>query len=180
MLFRSFASQPSDQDIQDAVVLANKISGNEQNIDVAKVSDQIKQLLTQPATQTTAQPTTASTTTAPAPTVAPKTRTGGKVAGQLSQTPNAIRKRQARAAAKSAATTPAATTTAARDPGAQAFGSMAQQLQQPRAKAPVTAPAKMPKPTANIKASQAGAPTPAEYANLEKRLQQALQRKQTA
>lgn len=43
---------------------------------------------------------------APAATTAPKTRTGGKVAGQVSQTPSAIRQRQARAAAKTA-TTPA-------------------------------------------------------------------------
>jgi hypothetical protein len=45
-----------------------------------------------------AQPTAA----APAPTAAPKAR-GGKVAGQVSQTPNAMRKRAARAASKAMA-----------------------------------------------------------------------------
>jgi len=61
---------------------------------------QMAQQLTKPA----AEPTTATPTTAPAaePTTAPAapTRTGGKVAGQVSQTPNAIRKRQARAVKK--------------------------------------------------------------------------------
>lgn len=54
-------------------------------------------------------------TTQPAATPAVKKRTGGKVAGQLSQTPSAIRRRQARAAASSAKqgkTAPAATTVA--------------------------------------------------------------------
>ena len=46
-----------------------------------------------------------------------KTHTGGRVAGQLSQTPNAIRQRQARAAQKQPATG-----------GAGAFGQMAQQV----------------------------------------------------
>ena len=59
-----------------------------------------------------------------------KTRTGGRVAGQLSQTPNAIRKRQARAAKKVAP----ATTTATPPPatgGAGAFSQMAQQVTAP-------------------------------------------------
>jgi hypothetical protein len=65
--------------------------------------------VTTPATATTPAPTTATPTDV---TVA-KTRTGGKVAGQVSQTPNAIRKRAART---SATNTPSA------------FGNMAAQL----------------------------------------------------
>jgi hypothetical protein len=52
-----------------------------------------------------------------------KTHTGGKVKGQVSQTPNAIRQRQARAA--KAGTTPSTTPTTG---GAGAFGQMAAQL----------------------------------------------------
>jgi hypothetical protein len=59
-------------------------------------------------------------------TPAAKTRTGGRVAGQLSQTPNAVRKRQARAANKA----PTTTTTPATG-GAGAFGQMAQQVTTP-------------------------------------------------
>ena len=58
-----------------------------------------------------------------------KTRTGGRVAGQLSQTPNAVRKRQARAANKAPATTTTPTTPATG--GAGAFGQMAQQITTP-------------------------------------------------
>ena len=53
----------------------------------------------------------------PAQAATTKAHTGGKVAGQLSQTPNAIRQRQARAAQKQPATG-----------GAGAFGQMAKQL----------------------------------------------------
>jgi hypothetical protein len=65
--------------------------------------------------QPTVTPTTATTpaTTPTDATATAKTRTGGKVAGQLSQTPNAIRKRTARA---NTTTTPSA------------FGNMASQL----------------------------------------------------
>ena len=52
-----------------------------------------------------------------APTDATKQRTGGKVKGQLSQTPDAIRKREARAKAAAGQTA-----------GAKAFGQMASQL----------------------------------------------------
>ena len=52
-----------------------------------------------------------------------KTHTGGKVKGQVSQTPNAIRQRQARAA--KAGTTPSTTPTTG---GAGVFGQMANQL----------------------------------------------------
>jgi hypothetical protein len=59
---------------------------------------------------------------------AAKTHTGGRVAGQVSQTPNAIRQRQARAANKA----PAATTaTPPATGGAGSFGQMAQQLTAP-------------------------------------------------
>jgi len=70
---------------------------------------------TTPATEpaTTAEPVPGET---PAQTVA-KTRTGGKVAGQVSQTPNAIRKRDARAVAAQAKTT-----------GNDVMGRMAKQL----------------------------------------------------
>lgn len=54
---------------------------------------------TQPATAATAAEPTQATATTPATT---KAHTGGKVAGQLSQTPGAIKKRQARAAAAAA------------------------------------------------------------------------------
>ena len=52
----------------------------------------------------------------------PPKKTGGKVAGQLSQTPNAVRKRNARTAAASA-----------KSAGAGAFGQMANTLQQQNA-----------------------------------------------
>ena len=58
---------------------------------------------------------------------AAKTHTGGRVAGQVSQTPNAVRQRQARAANKA----PAATTTPPATGGAGAFGQMAQQVTTP-------------------------------------------------
>jgi hypothetical protein len=68
----------------------------------------------------TAQPTVAPTATdtmatSPTDTTTAKTRTGGKVAGQVSQTPNAIRKRAARAGTNSTSTP-------------SAFGNMAAQL----------------------------------------------------
>ncbi len=79
--------------------------------------------MTQPATPGAAVPAVApatataptATTAAAAATPAAKKHTGGKVAGQLSQTPGAIKKRQARAAAGAKA-------------GAGAFGQMATQL----------------------------------------------------
>ena len=56
----------------------------------------------------------------------------GRVAGQLSQTPNAVRQRQARAANKApASTAPAKTTTPPATGGAGSFGQMAQQLTAP-------------------------------------------------
>ena len=66
-----------------------------------------------------AAPATTPATT-PTPDVTAKKHTGGKVAGQVSQTPNAIRKREQRAAAKQA-----------NQAGAGAFNQMATQLQQP-------------------------------------------------
>jgi len=65
----------------------------------------------------TAQPTAAPTATdaTPTDTTTAKTRTGGKVAGQVSQTPNAIRKRAARAGTDSTS-------------APSAFGNMAAQL----------------------------------------------------
>lgn len=79
--------------------------------------------MAQPATPGAAVPAVApatataptATTAAAAATPAAKKHTGGKVAGQLSQTPGAIKKRQARAAAGAKA-------------GAGAFGQMATQL----------------------------------------------------
>ena len=67
------------------------------------------------------------------------TRTGGKIAGQLSQTPGAIKKRQARAASKTSA-----------QAGAGAFGQMATQLgAQPDSTAPTkVGPGVMPQMTA--------------------------------
>ncbi len=66
------------------------------------------------------------------------TRTGGKVAGQLSQTPGAIKKRQARAAANTNA-----------QAGAGAFGQMATQLgAQPSATPTTVGPGVMPQMTA--------------------------------
>lgn len=160
-----------------------------------------------PAATTAAQSAPAATTTptatpAAAPVPVAKTRTGGRIAGQLSQTPNAVRKRAARAAKKVAPATA----------GTNAFGQMAQQLTPTRtasstggtitqtptglmhrakptpavaAAAPVAkkktvakkkpAAAKPLKFTGRKKISPAtGAPTPDEYANLERRLQQAL------
>jgi hypothetical protein len=81
----------------------------------AQMTAKPAQAVTPPATEpaTTAEPVPGET---PAQTAA-KTRTGGKVAGQLSQTPNAIRKRDARAVAAQAKTT-----------GNDVMGRMAKQL----------------------------------------------------
>ena len=73
--------------------------------------------------RSTSAATPAGTATPPA-----KTHTGGKVAGQVSQTPNAIRKREQRAAAKQAATA-----------GNDVMARMAKQLGAPTAGGPAQA-----------------------------------------
>jgi hypothetical protein len=70
-----------------------------------------------PADATATTPPADATATTPPAEPATKTRTGGKVAGQLSQTPNAIRKREARAAKAQQAAA-----------GSGAFNQMANQL----------------------------------------------------
>jgi len=94
-----------------------------EDIRKAKQADAAKtaqaQMTAKPAAPTTAEP---AATAEPVPGETPaqtaaKTRTGGKVAGQVSQTPNAIRKRDARAVAAQAKTT-----------GNDVMGRMAKQL----------------------------------------------------
>ena len=94
-------------DLAAAVDLANKTSYKQQNINADKVADFIQSRITQ-SMSAAQQPKAAVQTPAPTvtPPAAPK-RAGGRVAGQpLSQTPNAIRKRAARLAAKTPATKP--------------------------------------------------------------------------
>ena len=89
---------------------------------------------------TAAPADTTATTTPPADTTAAepvaKTRTGGKVAGQLSQTPSAIRRRQARAAAS-----------ASKQASTGAFDQMANQLSQTEPAAPKFGPGVTPQTT---------------------------------
>lgn len=112
----------------------------------------------QPAAPAATAPAVAPTVpAAPAP-VATKTRTGGRVAGQLSQTPRAIKRRQATAAKRAAATAPAVTA-----PAAGAGGKVG------------TYTGRQP-----VGPVRAGAPTAAEQAKLQQRIQAALQRQAMA
>lgn len=145
--------------------------------------------LPQPTVAKTPTATTTPTTTAPVATPAvAKPRTGGKQPGVVSQTPNAIRKRNTRAQGATA-------------PGQNAFGQMAQTLSganksksstggtttqmptgrvhaaNPNATAPVTATTSTAKPapkwltpTTKISKPVAGKPTADEYAKLQQRI----------
>lgn len=75
-----------------------------------------------PGAEEPAAPANAVTSPMQVPGTGKRNRTGGRVAGQVSQSPNAVRKRNARAATKSA-----------NSAGAGAFGQMANTLQQQNA-----------------------------------------------